>query len=264
MVNGGLAVAKNMANIPVIGETMKTVSELGGQNMVPGLSIASGGASMITGAIEGIRGQKSINKIDDQIDSLSRLSGDEPTKDQQKLMQIFKQGRRISELHRTGGAMKAIGGGIALGTGIALLSGPLAPVTAAVLGIAGAGIGITNFVYGRRKKKNIRKDVTAEEMGFDNWKNEKERVRAQFPGEKLSDKEVREIILKGNGYDVKTRTDAFKQINVKRANMLIEIAEGDGPLKTLAEKVIEALGVHRKKGRYAGGAQKLIAEKLAG
>ena len=160
--------------------------------------------------------------------------------------------------------MKGVGGGITLGTGIALLSGPLAPVTAGVLGISGAGFGIFNFIYGKKKKAHIRKDVTAEEIGIDNWDKEIKWVQDRFPREKLSKKEAKEIILKGKGIDAKTRTEAFKQINLKRADMLLNIAEGEGPLQTLAEKVITAMGVHRKKGRFAAGAQKLIAEKLCG
>ena len=59
--------------------------------------------------------------------------------------------------------------------------------------------------------------------------------------------------------------EAFKQINLKRADTLIRIAEdGKHPLRELADQVIGAMGVHRKGDRYAGGAQKLLAEKMAG
>ncbi len=250
-----------MGGIPLVGETLATAGNIGKTGLIPGLNIATGGITAFTGAYESIRGQKSINRIDDQIKALQKAKGH---KDQEKLMQIFKQGRRVGELHRSSGFMKAAGGGITLGTGIALLSGPLAPVTAAVLGIAGAGLGIFNFIYGKKKKAHIRKDVTAEELGIDNWDKEIKWVKERFPQEKLSKKEAKEIILKGKGIDAKTRTEAFKKINLKRADMLLNIAEGEGPLKTLAEKVITALGVHRKKGRFAAGAQKLIAEKLGG
>jgi len=250
-----------MGGIPMVGGALATAGGIGKTGLIPGLNIAAGGITAFTGAYESIRGQKSINRIDNQIKALKKVKGH---KDQEKLMQIFKQGRRVGELHRSAGFMKAAGGGITLGTGIALLSGPLAPVTAAVLGIAGAGLGIFNFIYGKKKKAHIRKDVTAEELGIDNWDKEIKWVQGRFPREKLSKKEAKEIILKGRGIDAKTRTEAFKQINLKRADMLLNIAEGEGPLQTLAEKVITAMGVHRKKGRFAAGAQKLIAEKLGG
>ena len=257
----GINTMRYMGGIPVVGGAFEFAGSIGKANLIPGLNVAAGGITAFTGAYESIRGQKSINRIDNQIKGLKKFKGH---KDQEKLMQIFRQGRRVGELHRTSGAMKAVGGGITLGTGIALLSGPLAPVTAAVLGISGAGFGIFNFIYGKKKKAHIRKDVTAEEIGIDNWDKEIKWVQERFPREKLSKKEAKEIILKGKGFDAKTRTEAFKQINLKRADMLLKIADEEGPLQTLAEKVITAMGVHRKKGRFAAGAQKLIAEKLGG
>lgn len=263
---GALTAMKNAGNIPVIGQTLANASGFAGPNLIPGLNIATGGISMISGGIEGIRGQSSINTIDKQISALNGMKkGKTFSADQKKLMRIFNQGKRVSELHRTGGAIKAAGGAIALGTGVALLTGPLAPITAAVLGVAAGGAGITNFLYSRRKKKNLRKDVIAEELGFKDWEAEKKRVRDKFPDEDLSNDEVKEIILKSRGFDVKTRKEAFKQINMQRAKMLLDIANDVvNPLRTLAEKVIGALGISRKKGRYAAGAQKLLAEKMGG
>ncbi|MBQ6509429.1 MAG: DUF4157 domain-containing protein [Flexilinea sp.] len=265
MAAGGLTTMQSAGGIPLVGQTLANLGSFGGQAMVPGLNIATGGASLITGAIEGIRGQSSINTIDDQIEALQQtnMQGKKQKEDQLKLLKIFRQGRRVSELHRTGGAMKAVGGAIALGTGIALLTGPLAPITAAVLGIGGAAAGITQFIYGHQKKKELRRIVTAEEMGI-NWEREKDRVRRQFRGEKLSNDEIKEIIIKSHGINAKTRKQAFQLINMDRAKMLLDIATGKGPLRALAEKVIGALGISRKKGRYAAGAQKLIAEKLGG
>ena len=257
----GINTMRYMGGIPVVGGAFEFAGSIGKADLIPGLNVAAGGITAFTGAYESIRGQKSINRIDNQIKGLKKFKGH---KDQEKLMQIFRQGRRVGELHRTSGFMKGVGGGITLGTGIALLSGPLAPVTAGVLGISGAGFGIFNFIYGKKKKAHIRKDVTAEEIGIDNWDKEIKWVQERFPREKLSKKEAKEIILKGKGFDAKTRTEAFKQINLKRADMLLKIADEEGPLQTLAEKVITAMGVHRKKGRFAAGAQKLIAEKLGG
>lgn len=262
--SSGLSAMKNMGKVPMIGETLKNASKFGGADMIPGLNVATGGITFLTGAYKGIRGQSSINTIDELIDENNTTKYRGLEKDQEKLSKIFKQSRRVAELHRTSGAMKAAGGAITMGTGIALLTGPLAPVTAAVLGATGAGVGITNFVYSKRKKINLRKDITAEEMGFKNWAEEIKKVKAHFPRENLSDAEAKEIIFKSHGFDVKTRAQAFKHINLERAQTLLDIAQGIGPLKSLAEKVIGALGVKRRKGRYAGGAQKLLAEKLGG
>lgn len=263
-VSSGLNVMKKLGGAPKVGEALANAGKFGGADMIPGLNAAAGGITLLTGAYKGIRGQKSVNTINSQIDKLGALNNEGLEEDQKKLGKIFHQGKRVAEIHRTSGAMKAAGGAITLGTGIALLSGPLAPVTAAVLGSASAAAGITNFVYSKRRKINLRRDITAEEMGFDNWADEIKKVKKAFPRENLSTAEAKEIILKSHGFDVRTRAEAFKRINLDRAKTLLNIAEGDGPLKSLAEKVIGALGVKRRKGRYAGGAQKLLAEKLGG
>ncbi len=265
MVAGGLTAMKNAGSVPYVGDILVNAGSFGGENLVPGLNVATGAVNMVTGAIEGIRGGLGVRTIKNQIKALNGMNEGAQTEDQKKLLQIFKQGKRIAELHRTGGIIKSVGGGVAMATGIAVLaSGPLAPITAAVLGIAGAAAGIANFVYGRRKKKNIRKIATAEEMGFTDWKEEIQKVKSRFSREGLSDSEAKEIILKSHGYDAKTRTEALKQINMKRAKMLLDVAKAGGKLGALAQKVVSALGVHRKNGRYASGAEKLLAEKLSG
>lgn len=265
MVAGGLSAMKDAGSVPLIGSVLENAGHFGGQSLIPGLNVATGAANVAAGTFEAIRGGLSLKKINKQITKLEGMNDNIQTEDQSKLMQIFKQGKRIAELHRTGGILKAAGGGVAMATGIAVLaSGPIAPITAAVLGIAGGVFGIINFGYGVRKRKNLRKDVTAEEMGFTNWDEEIQKVKQRFPEEKLSSSEAKEIILKSHGYDAKTRAEALKQINMKRAKMLLDVAKAGGKLGALAQKVVSALGVHRKNGRYASGAEKLLAEKLSG
>ncbi len=263
MAAGGMAAMQNASSIPVVGNTLASIGNAGGANVIPGLNIATGAATAFTGAYEGIKGQRSINKIDDQIEALKQTEPEvKDVEDQAKLMKIFRQSRRVAELRRTGNFMKFLGGGITAGTGIALLTGPLAPLTLAILGAAGAGVGIAKYFYGKKKKKNLRKDVTAEEMGID-WKTEVKRVKRMFKDENLSTREARAIILKGHGYEEGTRTAAFKQINQDRSKTLMDSTRKGGRIGDMAKKVISALGVHRKKGRYAEGAEKLLAEKLS-
>ena len=72
------------------------------------------------------------------------------------------------------------------------------------------------------------------------------------------------IVYLDNSSTTKPCKEAIKQINMKRAKMLLDVAKAGGKLGALAQKVVSALGVHRKNGRYASGAEKLLAEKLSG
>ena len=264
MAAGGMAALQNADKIPFVGETLASIGNSGGANLVPGLNMATGAATAFTGAVQGISGQSSINTIDDQIRELKEINPlVKDRKDQKKLKKIFQQGRRVSELRRTGGALKFLSGGITAGTGFALASGLLAPLTLAVMATIGTGIGIGKYFYEKKKKKNLRKDVTAGEMGI-NWDREITKVKRMFKNENLSDKEARAIILKGHGFEEGTRSAAFKKINQDRAKTLMDTFKKGGRLGGIAQKVISALGVHRKKGRYAAGAEKLLAEKLGG
>ena len=248
-----------------IGDKLGKVASFGGESMVPGLNIATGGLTALAGANQWARGQHSINKIDTQLKAFNRLHrGKELSKDQQKLKNIFNQGRRVSEFRRTSGALKTISGGITAATGaLSLATGPLAPLTAGIMALAGAASGIGRYFYDRIKKKNLRKDVTAEAMGI-KWKDEVKKVKQMFPEENLSDKEARTIILKGHGFDDGSRKKAFKAINMDRAQYLMDTYEKGGAEGKMAQQVIAALGVFRKNNhsRYAKGAQKLLADKL--
>ena len=103
-------------------------------------------------------------------------------------------------------------------------------------------------------------------MGFQSWKDEIKKVQNEFPKEDLDDDEAKEIILKSHGYDTNKRAVAFKKINEQRAKTLMDIANDpkENELKPLVEQVIGALGVSKRNGRYAPGAQKLLAQKLGG
>ena len=57
---------------------------------------------------------------------------------------------------------------------------------------------------------------------------------------------------------------AFKKINKDRSKVLMEAYKKGGSIGEMAHKVIKSLGVHRRKGHYAKGAEALLAEKLGG
>ena len=266
-ISSTFGLMKNLGSIPT--EFTQTLGNIGKSAPVstamPGINIATGLLMMGSGATNAIRGGVGLGTINKQIKDLDKEEY-KNAENQEQLRKIFNQGQRIAKLRRDNGIWKGVNGAVNLATGIALLSGPLAPIVAPILGIASAGLALGGYIFGRVQKKNIYKDVTAEEMGFKSWKEEIKKVKEQFPDEDLDDDEAKEIILKSHGYDTNTRTAAFKMINEKRAKFLLDIANNSkDPLQPLVEKVIGALGVsQRKDGRYAPGAQKLLAEKLGG
>ena len=265
-VSGGLGTLNNLAKIDVLSGPLSSVSGLGGANLVPGLNIATGVGTAAAGLMQWKRGQNSINDIDQQITALNGLkdqNGGRLTDDQKTLMHAFNQGKYKSEMNRTSGAMKAFSGALTAGSGIATMAmGPLGPAVGLGLGLASLGATATRFGYEKYKKYQMRKNVTAEDMDI-NWKDEMKKVREMFPNQKLSDKEVRAIILKGHGYKEGTRTAALKSITLKRAKLLIHTAEGKGPEAQMTRNFIAAMGVHPRNGNYyANGAAKLLAEKL--
>lgn len=265
LVSSGFGMLSKIGSISGAPDIFNTVTDFtkSHTNVIPGLNVATGAATALSGGIQSVKGMRSISKIDSQIKELKndrKKNGKDL--DQDELYRIFKQGRRVSELNRTSGALKALSGGITAGTGIAALAtGPLAPITAALAGLAGMATGLTKFIYEKVKKRRMRSDITAEDMNI-NWKSEMQRVRRMFPREKLSDKEVRAIILKGHGFEEGTRTSAFKEITKRRAMHLLNTAQGIGKDAGMAQKVISALGIHRKRGHYAKGALKLLTKKL--
>lgn len=265
LTSSGIGMLSKVGSISGFGEALTPVTDFtkNHTNVLPGLNIATGGATAISGGIQAIKGMKSIGKIDEQIKALEkkRKKGGLDS-NQEQLLRTFRQGRRISEFNRTSGALKTLSGSITAGTGIAALAtGPLAPLTAALAAIAGVATGVTKFIYDKVKKRRMRADITAEDMGI-NWADEMKRVRRKFRGEKLTDKEVRAIILKSHGYAEGTRTAAYKEITKKRATHLMQTAQGVGEEAGMAQKVISALGIHRKHGRYLKGALKLLTKKL--
>ncbi len=171
---------------------------------------------------------------------------------QNKLWQIFHQGKWVSEYNRTSGLMKTGSGVLTASSGVATLTGAGAAVGAG-LGLASGAMAAGRFAYDKGKKKHIRRRVIAQELGMtaEDLKDDNRRARnMRRKWRNTSEKEV------------------FAQINKNRARYLLETAGWDS-LKTddedavAADHVINALGVHRKKnGGYAEGALDLLAEKL--
>ncbi len=239
---------------------------------IPGLSVATGGFSALSGGIQTFRGGKSWYNLNQQINAINTpamraqaaAANQGGITDQQKLLQIMNQGKRVAKINTASGVMKTISGGLTAAGGIATLSGAAAPIGLALSALGGA-VSAFKFAFEKFKKRSLRADVVGEEYGID-WKKEMKDVRTMVDhyNDKMSlrDKDVREIILKAHNAAGKTRTESFAAIKKNRARYLLDHVRNNTPFAAIASAVIEALGVHKRGGSFAAGAEDLLAEKL--
>ena len=239
---------------------------------IPGLSVATGGFSALSGGIQTFRGGKSWYNLNQQINAINTpamraqaaAANQGGITDQQKLLQIMNQGKRVAKINTASGVMKTISGGLTAAGGIATLSGAAAPIGLALSALGGA-VSAFKFAFEKFKKRSLRADVVGEEYGID-WKKEMKDVRTMGDhyNDKMSlrDKDVREIILKAHNAAGKTRTESFAAIKKNRARYLLDHVRNNTPFAAIASAVIEALGVHKRGGSFAAGAEDLLAEKL--
>lgn len=233
---------------------------------IPGLSIATGGLSAISGGMQAVRAgiaKSEINGALKDIDAAAPASAQEQAQ-QDYLRKIALQGKSVQNINLTTGALKAAAGASSL-IGGALTLGGVAPVAAGFQAV-GAILSVAKFAFERGMKRRLRKNVLAEELNID-WYWEMADVRNMVhtynPKLDLKDREVREIILKAHGSQDSDWKKAFKSINLKRANFLINLANNPGQYQNVASTVIEAMGIHKRGGRFAdGAAAALLAEKL--
>ena len=232
---------------------------------IPGLSIATGGLNAITGGMQAIRAGAAKHKINgalEDLDAAAPASAEEQAQ-QDYLRKIAQQGKSVQNINLTTGALKAAAGASSL-IGGALTLGGVAPVAAGFQAV-GAILSVAKFAFEKGLKRRLRKNVLAEELNID-WYWEMRDVRNMVhtynPKLDLKDREVREIILKAHGSQESDWKKAFKSINLKRANFLIDLANTPGQYQTTASTVVEAMGVHKRGDRFVEGAAALLAEKL--
>ena len=245
---------------------------------IPGLSIATGSISAATGTMEAIRGRMTRSELHNAEKEMKKAGREAPVDpnapapvpgvktDQQKLKDIMTQGHQAAKFHMWSGGLKAAAGGLSAAGGIASLTGA-APVAAAFQGTA-ALVNIAKFAFDRAYTAHMRKTVVASELNID-WDQEMKDVMTMVHSYNseynMRDKYIREIILKAHGSgEAATRTAAYKQIKLKRANYLIDMAENPGTYQQTAKLVIKAMGVYLPDGqtKYPSGARELLAEKL--
>lgn len=260
---GGLGIANSI-----------TGSTVGGAGLVPGLGIVSGAASAISGGMQWARAEKARKQIDEQKEKLKALRGMDKKK-KNELRQIFEQGKRVSSINAENGMFKLAGGAMNATMGIGTLLLPVATPLLIAAGIASAAIALAGFVRERWTRKRMKRDIVAQDYGYKNWANAKNNIRQRsvalygdtFRDNKLTEDEIEQILVQAHGFT--NIDDVFDHITQKRANALIDAYNDaiDANPERVQEaeviaKVISSLGVHRKGGRYAAGARKLLAAKL--
>ncbi len=261
------------------GRDFTHIAKLPGAKFLPGLGIATGAAVALNGLWKTLQGVHSKNKIKGRLRKLKNLMADgnvvtteSQRKDQEKLKRIFKQGKRLAEFNRAGGIFDMISGALTAASGAMSLGGPLGAVASGALGLASGAVGLVRHFYEYRKKKKHVNDVVAEELGIgkNGWDEKIKEVRDVLGDDAkgLSDKDIREIILKANGFIEKTRHEAFNRIRMERADFLLKKAkdqfEGNQEAKW-ARRVIRAIGIDVTAPGFNfddPDVKKLLAEKL--
>ena len=181
----------------------------------------------------------------------------------QRMLRTFRQAEAVAERKRTAGIVQGVQGSVTAGAGLAsVLTGPLMPAVSAAVGGTSAGMALGRLAYEKIRKKELRERVIAEDLNI-NWKEEEELVRQRVTGgASLSSRQVRTIILKAHGFEKGTRHEAFSLLTQDRADFLVNQAESSSEEALMADRVISALGINRKNGRYTDAAKKFLAQKL--
>ena len=253
------SLAKTIGDIPVLSD----MASLGKSAWVPGLNIASGALTAISGFAQGRAAGKTRASLKARVAALRDIAN--RNRDQDRMLQIFRQGKRNAKINQhfqntkgASGTIKAIGGALSF------LSGPAGIIASGASSVASFFTDIGGRIARHFRNGKMRSKVIADELGI-NWDTEIQRVKSMRGGEKLSDKEVRRIILMGRGFGSGDQKEAFRQITQKRAKDLIRIANGGDDIEEAdrdnARAAIEEMGLKpRKNGGYNVG---LLAAKLS-
>ncbi len=207
-----------------------------------------------------------IRHADDDEEEARPADGRSPEQkeaDRRHMMRILRQMEMVEERKRTGGTVQGTQGLVAFGGGLAAgLAGPLMPVASAAIGGASAGLALGRFAYDKKKKSMTREQVISEDLGID-WKREIAIVRRSVPyGKYLPPIRVRKIILKAYGFQKGTRHEAYAYLTQQRANFMWDQMNSGNEDADIAENAFNAVGVHRRKGRYQEGAKQLLAQYM--
>ena len=264
---GGLTMFKSLAPDTGFAKMLKPDGKL--NDLLPGLSIATGSISALTGATQAIRGGKRWHDLGEQ---QYRMEGvRERTADQDMMLETIRHGKEIQKRNTILGGLKSLSGMFSAAGGIASLGGATTPLGFG-LSAVGSLLGGIGSIYGMFKNRRLRKDAIAKELGGMSYleaiENVRRSIKANDPDEgHVSRAKAWEIFLKSRNYGDVDEDELYKEIRTRRAEHMLRMAQEGSPNKDEAEKFIASMGISKIKNgddeeTYSEGALELLAEKL--
>lgn len=251
-----------MSNIADVGTGLSKVIGYGsaatdmvgpiGQQVIPGLGIASGGMKAIGGGIQLGSAIRTKKKMDDRIKAMddAQKNGAQRTRDQERMYRTFKQARDMAKANAVEGGFK-VGSGVLNVTGNAMTLGGVTAIGGTIVSGLGTVADLAGGVVTDYMKKGVRTDTVNEEIHLD------ERIREEMEKDPtITEREAKHIVLKSMGFSSGKRKEVFQHITMRRAAELYQRANsGDEE----AESIMEDLGLSKTGGEYS---LQGIAEKL--
>lgn len=223
-----------------------------GQQVIPGLGIASGGMKAIGGGIQLGSALSTKKKMDDRIKAMdeAQKSGAQRTRDQERMYRTFKQASGMAKANAVEGGIK-LGSGVLNATGNAMTLGGVTAIAGTIVSGLGTAADLVGGVVVDKMKKGVRADTVNEEIGLD------EKIKALMAqDDSITEKEAKHIVLKSMGFSTGKRKEAFQHITMRRAAELYQRANGGDKE---AESIVKDLGLSKTGSGYS---LQGIAEKL--
>ena len=223
-----------------------------GQQVIPGLGIASGGMKAIGGGIQLGSALSTKKKMDDRIKAMdeAQKSGAQRTRDQERMYRTFKQASGMAKANAVEGGIK-LGSGVLNATGNAMTLGGVTAIAGTIVSGLGTAADLAGGLVVDKMKKGVRADTVNEEIGLD------EKIKALMAqDDSITEKEAKHIVLKSMGFSTGKRKEAFQHITMRRAAELYQRANGGDKE---AESIVKDLGLSKTGSGYS---LQGIAEKL--
>ena len=223
-----------------------------GQQVIPGLGIASGGMKAIGGGIQLGSALSTKKKMDDRIKAMdeAQKSGAQRTRDQERMYRTFKQASGMAKANAVEGGIK-LGSGVLNATGNAMTLGGVTAIAGTIVSGLGTAADLAGGLVVDKMKKGVRADTVNEEIGLD------EKIKALMAqDDSITEKEAKHIVLKSMGFSSGKRKEAFQHITMRRAAELYRRANGGDEE---AESIVKELGLSKTGSGYS---LQGIAEKL--
>ena len=232
------------------------------ENLIPGLSIATGSINTLVGLSQSLRGGKKWYNIHKLIKEESgRTPVTQKAKDDQaKMLRTMRHGNEIQKRNTFLGISKLIGGGLTVAGGATTPVG--FGLTAA--GALANGLG---SIYGLWKNRRLRKNAIAEELGGMSYNQAVADVRKRLKGRHkfISKRNAWKIFKESRGRADVDEDDLYADIRRRRAAHMLSMAKDNNDT---AIDFIRSMGIKETAQDVLGnpvfgeGALDLLTEKL--